>query len=140
MSIQSPQPLTILLVEDNPADVRFFQEILAEISLPTTLRIANDGEHALAILRQVNKESDAPIPDIVFLDIHLPKKNGHEVLAEINADATLHHLPVWVFVAEGDDPAKELIETQGLTVAGYLIKPIGIDLLTKVLASARQSL
>jgi two-component system, chemotaxis family, response regulator Rcp1 len=137
MDAQLPRPLVLVLVEDNAADERFFQEILKEVAVSTTLKVARDGEEALALLQTFGEGSDPLMPDAVFLDVRLPKKDGYEVLAELNADARLCHLPVWVFVTTENDLSKEVLARRGLAVAGYLLKPVGVKSLTQLLRHMR---
>jgi two-component system, chemotaxis family, response regulator Rcp1 len=97
------EPLHILLVEDNPGDVRLIQENLKEIPLRTQLSVVEDGELALAFLRRQGPYTAAPRPDFILLDLHLPRKNGDEVLAEIQSDPTLNEIPVAVCLATAAD-------------------------------------
>jgi len=133
MDAQLLPPLVLMLVEDNAADERFFQEILKDVPISTTLKVARNGEEALALLQTLSDDTDSLIPDVVFLDVHLPKKDGYEVLAELHTDARLSHLPVWVFVTTENDLSKEVLARQGLVVAGYLRKPVGVETLTQLL-------
>jgi two-component system, chemotaxis family, response regulator Rcp1 len=87
MSIEAgPRPIDILLVEDNAADVRLTEEVLTESKVHNNLMVANDGEEALQCLRQQAKFRNSPRPDLVLLDLNLPRKDGREVLAEIKSD------------------------------------------------------
>ena len=97
MSIRKPGgPVEILLVEDNPADVRLTQEALKEGKVYNNLHWAKDGVEALDFLHRKGKHSGAPRPDIILLDLNLPKKDGREVLQEIKDDLNLRHIPVIV--------------------------------------------
>ena len=89
-----PESLRILLVEDNTADVRIIQETLREMPFPTQLDMVEDGEAALAFLRQYAPHSGAPQPDLILLDLYLPRKNGFEVLDEVYRDSELWTIPV----------------------------------------------
>ena len=137
MDAQLPRPLVLVLVEDNAADERFFQEILKDVPISTTLKVARDGEEALALLRTLGEDKDPLMPDVVFLDMYLPKKDGYEVLAELHTDARLCHLPVWVFVTTENDISKEVLARRDLVVAGYLLKPVGVETLTQLLRHLR---
>jgi len=137
MDAQLPRPLVLVLVEDSAADERFFREILKDMPISTTLKVARDGEEALTLLRTLGEEKDPLMPDVVFLDLHLPKKDGYEVLAELNKDARLCHLQVWVFIIAENDLSKEVLERRGLVVAGYLLKPVGVETLTQLLRHLR---
>src|ERR1700722_812634 len=90
------RPAEILLVEDNPGDVELTQEALKSGKLITHLHVVPDGEEAMAFLRRQGKYAAVPRPDIVLLDLNLPKKDGREVLAEIKADENLKVIPVVV--------------------------------------------
>jgi len=133
MDAQLPRPLVLVLMEDSMADERFFQETLKDVPISTTLTVARDGEAALTLLRTLSDATPLPIPDAIFLDLHLPKKDGFEVLAELHADTRLCHVPVWVFVTTEDDLSKEYLARRGLIVAGYLRKPVGVETLTQLL-------
>ena len=84
----------ILVVEDSPADLRLAQEVLREAAIGESLQIARDGEQALRMLRREGEWAALPLPDLVLLDLHLPRKDGHQVLREIKADPGLCHIPV----------------------------------------------
>ena len=137
MDAQLPRPLVLVLVEDNAADERFLQEILKDVPISTTLKVARDGEEALALLRTLGEDKDLLMPDVIFLDMYLPKKDGYEVLAELHTDARLCHLPVWVFVTTENDISKEVLARRDLVVAGYLLKPVGVETLTQLLRHLR---
>jgi chemotaxis family two-component system response regulator Rcp1 len=94
--MQKPRPFRVLLIEDNPADVRLTRLALSEVST-TEVDVAADGEQALSMLRQRDGHENAARPDLILLDLNLPKKHGHEVLAEIKGDPTLRSIPVVVF-------------------------------------------
>ena len=89
-------PLTILLVEDNAADVAFFREALEATGIPAKTQVAENGEQALRFLRRQDDFASAPRPDIIILDLNIPLNSGHEVLAELAADETLSTIPVAV--------------------------------------------
>ena len=87
------KPMEILLVEDNPGDVRFTAEVLKEAEVPNNLSVAKDGVEAIAFLRRQGQYLDAPRPDLILLDLNLPKKNGLEMLDEIKNTADLKAIP-----------------------------------------------
>ena len=93
------RPVEILLVEDNPGDVRLTREALREGKVRNNLYVASDGVEALAFLRREGQYADAVRPDLVLLDINLPRKDGREVLAEIKADPALRYIPVVVLTS-----------------------------------------
>lgn len=86
-------PVEILLVEDNPGDVRLMRELLLEAKVLNHVTVAGDGEHALALLRGTDGHS-APLPDLILLDLNLPKRSGQEVLEAVKSDPSLRHIPV----------------------------------------------
>jgi CheY-like chemotaxis protein len=88
------RPIEILLVEDNLGDVRLIQESLKDLKLLNRLSVVHDGEEALAFLHRQGKYAEMPSPDLVLLDLNLPKKDGREVLAEIKSDVKLRRIPV----------------------------------------------
>lgn len=92
-------PLDVLLVEDNPADVELTQRILQGSAHPLNVTVAEDGEVAMAVLRREGAHADAPRPDLIILDLNMPKKNGYEVLAEMNQNPDLEMIPVLVLTS-----------------------------------------
>ncbi|MGZ4059118.1 MAG: response regulator, partial [Bacteroidia bacterium] len=88
--------INILLVEDNPGDIRLTEEVLKEGKIQNNLSIVTDGEEAILFLKKQEKYTEAPTPDIILLDLNLPKKDGREVLAEIKTDPELMMIPVIV--------------------------------------------
>jgi CheY-like chemotaxis protein len=88
------RPPVIMLVEDNPADLRLTQEVLEEADFEHRLLVARDGEQALAMLRQQPPHQDLPLPDLVLLDLNIPRKNGLEVVAAVKQDRRLKRIPV----------------------------------------------
>jgi len=124
-SIKSPQQLDILLVENDPAAARLTKEAFREVGLMKCVRSVPDGEEALAILRREGKHAEDPHPDLIFLDLHLPKKSGLEVLAEIKTNARLKVTPV-VVVSGSDDP-HEVREAYELHASCYIRKPDNLE-------------
>jgi two-component system response regulator len=111
------RPIEILLVEDEPGDVRLTLEALAESKVGNTLHVVRDGLAALAFLRREGQYVEAPRPDLVLLDLGLPRKDGREVLAEIKASEDLWSIPVVVLT---DSPAhQDILRSHGLQVDGY---------------------
>ena len=99
----------ILLVEDNPTDVHLTREALKNGKVRSKLYVARDGTEAMAFLRREGKYADAPRPDLILLDLKLPRRNGREVLAEIKADDSLRRIPVVILtVPEAEDDAQDL--------------------------------
>ena len=115
------QPVEILLVEDNPGDVRLLQEAFKECQLPHRLQVVSDGNTALACLQRLATDTQAVLPDLLVLDLHLPCKNGWEVLAEMQEIPALHSLPV-ILLSAGLTPRDEE-QRAALRPHLYLQKP-----------------
>ena len=115
----------ILLVEDNPADVRLTQEVLRETSLDFEMQLARDGEQAMALLRKQAPFEDAQTPDLVLLDLNLPRKDGREVLAEVKADPELRRIPVLVLSTSKAE--RDILTCYDLHANCYLTNPVDLD-------------
>jgi len=112
----------ILLVEDNEGDVLLIKECLMETHLPIHLHVVEDGVQAMQFLRREEKDVGVPLPDLIVLDLSLPRKNGREVLAEIKADPALENIPITVFTSS---EAKEDIDNAyERHVNAYINKPL----------------
>ena len=129
------RPIDILLVEDNPGDVRLTVEALKEGKVNNKLHVANDGMEAMAFLHRQGKYSDAPRPDLILLDLNLPKKDGHEVLAEIKKDSMLKHIPVVVLT--GSTAGEDILKTYNLHANCYITKPIDLEQFIMVVKSIK---
>jgi CheY-like chemotaxis protein len=116
------RPLEVLLVEDNPGDVRLTLEAFKEGKIRNHLSVVNDGVDALAFLRREGPYANAPQPDLILLDLNLPKKDGRDVLAEIKGDEQLKRIPVVVLTTS--NATKDILETSDLQANCYLIKPV----------------
>jgi two-component system, chemotaxis family, response regulator Rcp1 len=115
----------ILLVEDNPGDVRLMREALTANGMSKTLSVVEDGEQALSFLRRHGTYSEAPRPDLIFLDLNLPRKDGREVLAEIKENSDLRRIPVIVLTtSESETDVKRAYE---LHANCYVKKPTDLD-------------
>ena len=119
------RPIEILLVEDNPADVRLTVESLKEGKVCNILHVAEDGEEAISFLQKKGKYADKPRPDLIILDLNLPKKSGHEVLAEIKGDDKLRRIPVVVLSASKAE--EDIHRSYGLHANCYITKPVDLD-------------
>ena len=128
----------ILLVEDNPGDVRLTQETLSESSVSHNLTVAEDGETALAILHKEGEYEGATRPDLILLDLGLPKMDGREVLAEIKADPDLKRIPIVVLTSSSAE--HDLLSSYNLQVNNYLTKPITLGQFTMVFEAAEMYL
>ncbi len=117
--------ISILLVEDNPGDIRLIQEIFREGRIFNKLEIAKDGEEALNYLHQTGSYKNTPRPDLILLDLNLPKKNGNEVLIEIKADEHLRRIPVIILTASS--AREDIARAYDHYVNCYLTKPIDLN-------------
>lgn len=117
--------IEILLVEDNPGDVRLTQEALKEGRIFNKLYVVNDGVEALEFLRRQGKYKDAPVPDLVLLDLNLPRKDGREVLAEIKSDSKLMQIPVVVLTTSKDEA--DILHVYNYHANCYIVKPVDLD-------------
>ena len=123
-------PIEILLVEDNPGDVRLAREALKENKVRNNVHVVEDGEAAMEFLRKQNKYQNVPRPDLVLLDLNLPKKDGREVLAEIKADDDLKRIPVVMLTISKAE--EDIIRAYDRHVNCYITKPIDLDQFMKV--------
>jgi CheY-like chemotaxis protein len=127
------RPIEILLVEDNPGDVRLTVEALKEGSLRNNLNVVSDGVDALAYLRKEGKFAESVRPDLILLDLNLPKKNGREVLAEIKSDRDLRRLPVVVLTTSKAE--QDIRRTYDLHANCYISKPVDLERFIQVVRS-----
>jgi CheY-like chemotaxis protein len=119
------RPISILLVEDNPADIRLTREALREGKVANELQVARDGVEAMDLLARRGKFSDAVRPDLILLDLNLPRKDGREVLAELKADETLRRIPVVVLTTSQAEA--DIVESYDLHANCYISKPGDLD-------------
>ncbi len=116
------KPVEILLVEDSPGDIRLTQEAFKEGKLLNSLHVVNDGVEALAFLRRQGKYAQAPRPELILLDLNLPKKDGREVLAEMKADEDLRRIPVVVLtISEAEE---DILKSYNLYANCFITKPV----------------
>jgi len=125
--------IEILLVEDNPGDARLAKEALRESKLRNNLNIMIDGVEAMDYLHKKGKHADSTTPDLVLLDLNLPKKDGREVLAEIKADDKLKRIPVVILTTSTAE--EDILKTYDLHANCYISKPIDFDQFMKVVKS-----
>jgi CheY-like chemotaxis protein len=130
------KPIEILLVEDNPGDARLTREALASSKVRNRLHHAKDGEEALAFLLREGRFSDVPVPDLVLLDLNLPKRDGREVLEEIKKDPRLMHIPVVILTSSQAD--EDILRTYRLHANCFITKPVDLEQLTKVVQGIEQ--
>ena len=119
------RPFDILLVEDNPGDVDLITEALGTLQLVTRISVASDGVDALALLRGDDPTRPPPRPDLLFLDLNLPRKDGREVLAEMKSDPDLRQIPV--VVLPSSDAERDLQQAYGLHANCLVTKPVDLE-------------
>jgi chemotaxis family two-component system response regulator Rcp1 len=119
------QPIEILLVEDNPDDASLTVETLQEGRIRNNVTVVGDGVEAITFLRRQGKHANAPRPDLILLDLQLPRKNGREVLAEIKDDLELRAIPVVILTTSSSE--KDVFETYQLHANCYVTKPVDLD-------------
>ncbi len=129
----SVKPINILLVEDNPGDVRLTEEALKENKLLLNVHVVGDGVEAMAFLKREGNFSDAPHPDLIFLDLNLPKMDGRELLSKIKEDPDLRRIPVVILTISS--AAEDVFKTYDLHANCYITKPVDMDQFIKVVKS-----
>lgn len=122
--------IEILLIEDNPGDVLLTREAFSDSKIVNAIHVAQDGEEALAYLRKEEGYEEAAIPDLIFLDLNLPKIDGREVLQEIKSDENLLHIPVVILTSS--EAEQDVLKTYNLHANSYVIKPLDLDQFAKV--------
>lgn len=127
------KPIEILLVEDNPADARLTLEGFKDAKVKNQITVVEDGVEALAYLRGEGAYANATLPDLILLDLNMPKKNGREVLAEIKADERLRRIPVLVFTVSSAN--KDIMEAYNLHASAFISKPIDFDEFLRIVRS-----
>jgi len=127
------RPIEILLVEDNPGDVRLTVEVLKETKVRNTLTVAADGVEALDLLRRKGRYTHAVRPDLILLDLNLPKKDGRQVLAEIKADPVLRSIPVVILTTSKAE--EDIVKSYNLYANCYVTKPVDLEQFVKVVKS-----
>ena len=127
------KPIEILLVEDNKGDVGLIEEVFEEAKIRNRLHVAEDGEEAILFLHGEGKFSGSPRPDIILLDLNLPKKDGREVLREIKEDHNLKNIPVVILTTSGAE--KDIFRAYELHANAYVTKPLDFDQFIRVVDS-----
>ncbi len=128
--IRKGSMVEILMVEDNPADIRLTQEAFKDAKVLNSMHTVGDGVEAMAFLRQEGRYSGSPRPDLILLDLNLPKKDGREVLAEIKQDSNLRRIPVVILTTSDDE--MDVLKAYDLHVNAYVKKPVDLDQFIKV--------
>ena len=119
------QPINILLVEDSAADVRLTREALKEAKIVNILHVVPDGEAALDFLRKQGPHAGSPRPDLILLDLNLPKRDGREVLADIKKDPDLMRIPVVILTTSRAE--EDVVRTYNLHANAYVTKPVDLQ-------------
>ena len=119
------RPLSVLLVEDDPGDVLIAREAMAAGQLSTTLDVVTDGVEAIKYLRRQNGFAEAPRPDLILLDLNLPRMSGHEVLAEVKSDPELRRIPVVVLTTS--QAQEDIAKSYDLHASVHVSKPVDFD-------------
>ncbi len=132
------RPMEILLVEDDLEDAGLTIEALREGDVPCRVSLVRDGEEAMEFMNRVGKYARAPRPDVILLDLNLPKKDGREVLAELKDDLSLQRIPVVVLTASPTH--REILQSENLHVEDYMVKPVDFPQFLTVLKSLRKYL
>ena len=127
------KPVEILLVEDNEGDVGLIEEVFEEAKIKNNLHVAEDGEEAILYLHCEGKFSGSPRPDIILLDLNLPKKDGREVLKEIKEDDNLKNIPVVILTTSNAE--NDILIAYDLHANAYVTKPLNFDQFIKVVGS-----
>jgi chemotaxis family two-component system response regulator Rcp1 len=119
------RPIEILLVEDNPGDVRLTKEALRDAKVCNRIHTVYDGMEALAFLNRENNYTNVPSPDLILLDLNLPKKDGREVLASIKANERIRRIPVVVLTTSKSE--EDIVKSYELQASCYVTKPVDLD-------------
>ena len=120
-----PEPIEVLLVEDDPGDVLMTQEAFADYKIANRLTVVNNGEDAIAYMRKQGRYADVPTPDLVLLDLNLPRRDGREVLREIKEDPELRSVPVVVLTTS--EANEDVLASYLLHANAYVRKPVDFD-------------
>lgn len=133
MTTSSGDPIEILLVEDNPGDIRLTRAALEDLKITNRLSVTRDGASAMAFLRREGKHEGAPRPDLMLLDLNLPGKDGREVLEEVKSDPDLRRIPVVVLTTSSAE--EDLLSAYNHYANCYITKPIDLEGLTKIVST-----
>jgi chemotaxis family two-component system response regulator Rcp1 len=125
MELSGPQAIQVLLVEDSPGDIRLTQEALKDAKIHINLHVVRDGEQAMSFLMREGEHANAPRPDLILLDLNLPKKDGREVLQEIKESPTLKIIPVVILTTSAAEA--DILRSYLLHANCYITKPVSLD-------------
>ncbi|MGJ5631012.1 response regulator [Nostoc edaphicum CCNP1411] len=132
-TITAIMPIEVLLVEDNPGDAQLTRIALEDSKISIHLNVVEDGVEAMAFLRKQDKYAKAAHPDIILLDLNLPRKDGREVLAEIKGDENLKRIPVVVLTTSQAE--EDILKAYNLSANCYITKPVDFDQFVKIVQS-----
>ena len=124
--------IEILLIEDNPGDARLTQETMRAAKMTNVLHVVEDGVQAMEFLRQRSRFKDAPRPDLILLDLNLPKKDGRAVLAEVKADPDLRRIPVVVLTTSRSE--EDVMQAYDMHANAYVTKPVNLEQFMRIVA------
>ena len=130
------KPIEILLAEDNPGDAQLTVEGFKDAKVENNITVVEDGKEALAYLRHEGPYADVQLPDLILLDLNMPKKDGREVLAEIKADEGLRRIPVLIFTVSSAE--KDILAAYNLQASAFITKPIDLDEFITVVRSLEE--
>lgn len=130
------KPIEILLVEDNPGDARLTREALSMSKVRNNMHRASDGEEAMRFLRHEGAFATVPTPDLILLDLNLPRRDGREVLEDIKSDPDLKHIPVVILTSSQAE--EDIIRSYRLHANCFITKPVDLEQLTKVVQGIEQ--
>lgn len=130
------RPIEILLVEDNPGDVRLTREALRDGKVQNHLSVVGDGVEALTFLRREGAHAQAPRPGLILLDLNLPRKDGRQVLAEIKTDQSLQTIPVVILTTSTAE--EDVLKAYGLHANAYIKKPVDLDQFLRVVQAVEE--
>lgn len=130
------RPIQILLVEDNPGDVRLTREALRDVKIRNVLTVAHDGIEAMRMLRREGEHASLSLPDLVLLDLNLPGMSGQEVLREIKTDPDLRQVPV--IIVTSSEAEEDVLKSYQLQCNAFVTKPLALEQFVKVVRSIEQ--
>jgi len=136
MTVKNLNHVDILLVEDSPSDILITREAFAEFKVLNSLHVVEDGVEALAFLKHEGKYASAPRPDLILLDLNLPRMNGREVLAKIKADQNMKKIPVVILTTSHAE--QDVLQSYDQHANCYIVKPVGFENFVEAMKSIRQ--
>ncbi|HZD44374.1 MAG TPA: response regulator [Methanomicrobiales archaeon] len=127
------KPIEILLIEDNPADAKLTAEALREVTVPNSLTVMPDGVEAMEFLKKSGRYADAPLPDLILMDVHLPRLGGVDLLKKIQSESRLREIPIVVLTGSVD--RDERADLENWPIRQHLTKPFDVDVYVRCLQS-----